>query len=97
MSDFIQIIKQVVEQAVYNCNIPVRQRFPINIISSSVAFTPKRCVVEVLITQPVNDDDMFKLGFFMRNKLLGRYEFSENYYPPSGTNTGSIIYRFTKA
>lgn len=98
MSYFVNKIKQVVEQAVHDCNIPVRAHFPVNVISSSTAFSPRKAVIEILITEPIVNERLCNVDHHMMEVCdQMAWKFTGTYYPPSGTNTGSIIYRFTEA
>lgn len=98
MSYFLKEIKKIVAKAVEDCNIPVRQHFPINVISSQLAFQPRKCVVEILVTEPLVNERLRNFDHRMMEEChLKVWKFTGTYYPPAGTNTGSIICRFTEA
>ena len=98
MSYFVNKIKQVVEQAVHDCNIPVRAHFPVNVVSHSAVLGPRKCVIEILITEPLVNERLCNLDHYLMEVCdQMQWKFTGSYYPPSGKKTGSIIYRFTEA
>ena len=98
MSYFVKEIKKVVERVVHDCNIPVRAHFPINVVSSSTTFSPRKAVIEILITEPLVNETLCNIDHRMMEEChLKVWKFTGSYYPPSGTNTGSIIYRVTES
>lgn len=97
MSNFVKEIRTIIEQVVHDCNIPVRPHFPINVVSHSTAFRPRKCVIEVLVTEDLSDErrrnfDHYLMEYFGRKELW----FSGTYWPPSGTGTGSLLIRVTE-
>jgi hypothetical protein len=93
MSSFVKDILSAVEDVVTEARIPVRHHFPINLVSKSVGYVPHSCVVEVLITKPLNKQRLTEIDHFFM-EFIGRIGSLVHikYWPPLARGgTGSII------
>jgi hypothetical protein len=97
MSDFVKEIKKVVEQLVWDCNIPVREHFPVNVISSRTAFVQRRYVaIEIIITEEIAEEREDNFIYVLRQRLPA-FDIKLAYWPPTGSYSGSIIVHISQA
>lgn len=101
MSDFVKEIKTIVEQLVWDCNIPVREHFPVNVISSQTGFTSRRYVaLEIIITEDIDEDREENFLYVLRQRLPDRlpdFGIKSTYWPPTGSYPGSLVVHISQA
>lgn len=97
MSDFVKEIKTIVEQLVWDCNIPVREHFPVNVISSRTAFVQRRYVaIEVIITEELDQNRQDNFTYVLTQRLPA-FDIKATYWPPTGSYSGSVILHISQA
>lgn len=90
MSDFVKEIKKIVEQLVWDCNIPVREHFPVNVISSASILVKRRYVaIEVIITEEMDKNRQDNFVYVLKQRLPD-FDIKPTYWPPTGSYSGSL-------
>lgn len=93
MTSIVKDIVTAVEQACWDSNIRVRYHFPVNVLSSSVVFYPRKCAVEVLLTEHLNKERLSNFEHYL-TEHVGRLGFEiagSTYWMPSPKFTGSYV------
>lgn len=97
MSESVKKIRTLVEKTTYDCNIPVRENFPVNVIDSRSVFDPRFAVVEIIIIEELAKERVNNFLHVLRQRLgEERYSVDHSYWPPSGKRTGSIVIQMTE-
>lgn len=92
MSFFVKNIVTAVEQVVQTSQLPVREHFPINVVSHQTTFLPRKATIEIIITEPLSDEKLRDVDHACMYEFgrMGVDIVRVKYWPPMG-GTGSIL------